>query len=394
MAIRYRRNINCLTTEQLHDLREAISAIFQLPSTDPHSFELIAGLHGSPSPTYCRHGSPGFLTWHRAYLVAYETALMCQRPNVALPYWDWSSKATVGVPAACRNPTYVNRDGDTVPNPLYSGPKPAALGGGMTSRKPSIDSTSFASQATSAQSALGATTFSQFQSQINGPHGSVHVNVGGDMSAVSSAGFDPIFYLHHANVDRLWAQWQSTHPAALPATEASFELEPFNQPFSATWKTGAMMQNTEELGYRYSNICFIRPPLKWREWVQFELEPWVRDELSNAQLVLRSQKMAEQSMELKVFVAAADQHNGTFEEEHHAGTVGVFGMRGPNSNGKLEMPKRAPADIELQLDISQALRRASKSAGKLSMALLPVDLSGKPIDLSKDDFSEIEVHVA
>ena len=27
---------------------------------------------------------------------------------------------------------------------------------------------------------------------------------------------DPIFWLHHANIDRLWAQWQQAHPGQNP----------------------------------------------------------------------------------------------------------------------------------------------------------------------------------
>lgn len=38
-------------------------------------------------------------------------------------------------------------------------------------------------------------------------HGRVHIWVGGNMSASSSPN-DPVFWLHHANLDRLWAEWQ------------------------------------------------------------------------------------------------------------------------------------------------------------------------------------------
>jgi tyrosinase len=44
------------------------------------------------------------------------------------------------------------------------------------------------------------------------PHGLVHVDVGGDdglMSQFETAAQDPIFWLHHANIDRLWEVWRS-----------------------------------------------------------------------------------------------------------------------------------------------------------------------------------------
>lgn len=188
--IRYRRNIDCLTSNQLHDLREALAALYQLPAADPDSYATIAGLHGAPSPTYCLHGAPGFLTWHRAYMLAFEKALQCVNSDIMLPFWDWSSGPSTGVPAACSQSTYVNRAGNTVDNPLYSGP---LLGGGQTSRRPDIDTTSFNDLATSAQTALTSASFASFQNAINGPHGGVHVRVGGNMASVAYAGYDPLF---------------------------------------------------------------------------------------------------------------------------------------------------------------------------------------------------------
>ena len=42
-------------------------------------------------------------------------------------------------------------------------------------------------------------------------HGPAHAWVGGSMDG-SCAPNDPVFWLHHCNVDRLWAQWQSSNP--------------------------------------------------------------------------------------------------------------------------------------------------------------------------------------
>ena len=44
-------------------------------------------------------------------------------------------------------------------------------------------------------------------------HNNVHVWVGGDMQ-LSSSPNDPVFFLHHCNVDRIWAAWQEKHPAS------------------------------------------------------------------------------------------------------------------------------------------------------------------------------------
>lgn len=49
--------------------------------------------------------------------------------------------------------------------------------------------------------------FYNAQSAINGPHGSVHGAVSGNMCCVASAAQDPIFWAHHSNVDRQWNLW-------------------------------------------------------------------------------------------------------------------------------------------------------------------------------------------
>ena len=67
-------------------------------------------------------------------------------------------------------------------------------------------------------------TGSRAGSQLAGENGSqlhnrVHIWVGGDMGPGTSPN-DPVFFLHHCNVDRLWALWQHAHPAStyLPAS--------------------------------------------------------------------------------------------------------------------------------------------------------------------------------
>lgn len=45
-----------------------------------------------------------------------------------------------------------------------------------------------------------------------GPHGSGHGGVGGTMLDVAGSIGDPLFYLHHTNLDRLWWDWQQVDP--------------------------------------------------------------------------------------------------------------------------------------------------------------------------------------
>jgi tyrosinase len=54
--------------------------------------------------------------------------------------------------------------------------------------------------------------YDNYRGEIENPHGQVHVNIGGDMQSTLTSPNDPVFYLHHANVDRLWWKWQLAYP--------------------------------------------------------------------------------------------------------------------------------------------------------------------------------------
>jgi len=61
----------------------------------------------------------------------------------------------------------------------------------------------------------------------NGPalHNRVHVWVGGDMSPASSPN-DPVFFLNHCNVDRIWEAWMQKHGRIyLPDAKAPAKLK-------------------------------------------------------------------------------------------------------------------------------------------------------------------------
>src|SRR4030095_12786676 len=73
--VRYRKNINCLSADELHALREALAAMYALPAADPNSFATLASFHGGPPITYCAHGAPGIFSCTRASLIAFHNAL-------------------------------------------------------------------------------------------------------------------------------------------------------------------------------------------------------------------------------------------------------------------------------------------------------------------------------
>ena len=420
--MRYRKNIDCLREDELHSFREAIGAMYALPASDPNSFARQASFHGGPPTSYCQHGSPGFFTWHRAEMKAFEDALRSVGCDVSLPFWDWSSGPSTGIPEACRHPTYVNRNGESVPNPLYNGPR---AGGGQTVRRSDIDSTAFDDLAASAQAAMSASSFPSFQSQISGAHGGVHVRIGGDMGAVPTASYDPIFYLHHGNVDRLWARWQATHPGTLPASEAANGLPPFTRPFTTQWQTGSDAESAEGLGYRYLSFCLYLPPI--RLW-ELAVIPWpltLRERVASARLVFKSERMLPHPLEIRAFVnqPRVTARTKTIGNDAFAGTVGFIGHAGDASpdevdaehceecarlghtdehdhhgrhtharhvEGSLHDHEVEGERFDVELDVTEVLRTLDDDADEFTLKLVAVDANG---DEAKDEtpFEEIEL---
>ena len=84
-----RKSVYALTAAEVEALREAFLAAMEL--RDERGYQYHAGLHGLPLPIQCRHGDILFLPWHRAYLYFFELALQDRMPEVAVPWWDWTS---------------------------------------------------------------------------------------------------------------------------------------------------------------------------------------------------------------------------------------------------------------------------------------------------------------
>jgi tyrosinase len=62
-----------------------------------------------------------------------------------------------------------------------------------------------------------------FQTMEGNPHGFAHTSFGGMLSSIPTAARDPLFFLLHANVDRLWAKWQRQFIRFDPSLAASFD---------------------------------------------------------------------------------------------------------------------------------------------------------------------------
>jgi tyrosinase len=173
----------------------------------------------------CQHASWWFLPWHRIYVFLFES--MCRDiitqaggpGDWALPYWDYSHPSNTTqrtLPTPFRNAT----NGSST-NPLYAIRAAGVNTGGVVGTDAQSENTTclkspFFSGKLPNGFGGGASPVMQFShytgSCENGPHNYMHDAIGGPsgwMDNPDAAALDPIFWLHHSNIDRLWVIWQS-----------------------------------------------------------------------------------------------------------------------------------------------------------------------------------------
>ena len=95
---------------------------------------------------------------------------------------------------------------------------------------------------------LAGNNFNTFQNTLEAApfHNRLHVLVGGTM-VTSASPADPLFWLHHAFIDKIWADWQTLHPGVNPPNPADVL-----QPAPIMTRTVAQVLDTRALGYIYA----------------------------------------------------------------------------------------------------------------------------------------------
>jgi Common central domain of tyrosinase/Kelch motif/Polyphenol oxidase middle domain len=189
-----------------------------------------------------------FLPWHRLMLYEFEGVIreVLHDEDFTLPYWNpvTGNPADLVVPAIFRDP------GAT----LYNGTRWPWVNGGEridTLYKDWINLDAL-NETTYIDSPNGNIGFNP-RLDLN-PHFLTHLALGGDMADFATVGGDPLFYLHHSNIDRLWESWNRlghtnpTDPKYLNRTFAYGDRsgKRVDLPVSAA-------DRTAQLGYEYDS---------------------------------------------------------------------------------------------------------------------------------------------
>lgn len=214
---------------------------------------------------FCPHGNDFFLPWHRAYLHYFEQ--LCRQasgdPSFQLPYWDWTT-----------DPQLPSEFWGDASNPLFDGTRrigrndtadPDFVGPDVLDEILQLDDFYAFASARATVSCPPAGPALQRKRCGYGllegrPHNYIHGWISGNMGTFLSPR-DPIFWLHHCNIDRLWSAWNEQHANSANPDWLNFE---FPQNFYAPngskvdIKVSAVL-DTAALGYTYDRSNPARP---------------------------------------------------------------------------------------------------------------------------------------
>jgi tyrosinase len=198
---------------------------------DPQGWDYWAAVHGTDVTTpqdptdpngnllysQCKHSDsfqsePHFLSWHRPYLYFFELMLKQaaidagETSQFELPYWDWYTNAAIPR-------IFVEEDANS--NPLWHSKARVDLTG-VNLRKDAFQNASMIWDTNTSPQQSFSLPF-----ELN-PHGTVHDNLGDDMGDITTSARDPIFWLHHANIDRLWTAWMKSGQKTIPSATSDW----------------------------------------------------------------------------------------------------------------------------------------------------------------------------
>lgn len=200
-------------------------------SGNPNRFGRFVSIHAEDHMHHPFMGDLGvqrFLPWHRVYLLKLERMGRAIDPLFFIPYWRWTADRAV--------PSWLKKFKPTV----------KVVGPDITvSRNPTAPPPLPTSAQISALMGIGS--FTDFVLGIDPFHGAVHIWCHGTMSNIPTASADLLFWLHHAMIDKIWADWQVTHPGQNPSLSgANRIMDPWTE-------SDAQVRSIAALGYSYTS---------------------------------------------------------------------------------------------------------------------------------------------
>ena len=247
--------------------RDGVGIMKRMAASEKFSWVAMSEIHGNlQGYRYCPHGDWYFLPWHRAYTAMYERVirLLTKNPDFAMPFWDWTASPHMPevflskkTPDGKPNWLFVDEDGQKRTWPANK-PMPSNIVGPKVLAKILKDTPFeiFGTSRPQGQDNLDPSWIvggGGVQGTLEAlPHNQVHNNIGGWMPSPASPR-DPIFFMHHCNIDRIWAVWNLHHSNTKDPlwTDMPFTNN-FWQEEGTPWSPKVSdLYVPEELGYSY-----------------------------------------------------------------------------------------------------------------------------------------------
>ena len=432
--IKVRENIRLMSEANLNRYRLTVEKLMNI--CDDRGYGYIATVHGGANagrpfgqmPIYCEHGTDNFLTWHRPYIYQYEQRLQDIDPEVTVPYWDWTDSESIanGIPQAFLDETYVDPEtGETKPNPLRKWKdlqqQPSGDPSGTCGWDNYPDTLRDADSSSElddlrllVEEALEEDQFLDFTRALENPHNRLHVWVNGTMSTFQSS-YDPIFWSHHANVDRQFWQWQKLYGnASIPNSVRNFICNPFGtrvedildvHDLGYTYGSSAQMVARGDAVVRSAEELGLETALP--EAMSFEFGP-LKYHPSKARLYFYGLHHTVESYEVRVYVnnPNADVTVGRDPNSGYLGSLYLFGHGDcVGGAGHCDIPKgrRRRFDIRPQhhltpydtfINISRNLSAITSGASatspnEVNLSFVVIDRSKRQVSPSDIEFDNI-----
>lgn len=209
---RVHKEYRMLTNEERDNYHQAIIMLKEDTTVLPNKFEVIADLHVGRI-TNSAHGGPGFLPWHRIYMMIWEEGLREQIPSVVVPYWDVTRDSAMVDPrrSVIWSPEFQGNGHGLVTSGPFAG---WTTGYGPLHRNYAVfthlltqeDVRTVFTQRSLAQ--ISQLTANEQRYAFELYHNNIHDWIGGTVSVQAWASYDPAFMLIHGYVDYIWYRFQ------------------------------------------------------------------------------------------------------------------------------------------------------------------------------------------
>jgi hypothetical protein len=246
---RVRRNVKDLVSNDA-DLEAYRLAISKMRASG--AWKRQVDYHADMS--FRHHSSWRFLPWHRLQLLHMEkiVAHLSGKDDFAMPYWDWADDT---IPAAFTDDDVLTLKGRECGNTESIATFLKANDAYLADRSRNDFGTFFGKARAADQPTDRDSGHQYFSGSAEwGGHNLIHSFVGGDMGVLETSPNDPLFWLHHSNVDRAWVAWAQRHSDGDYAPEWRMEeLKGYEDPDGSNPApvAASTMVDNELLGFTY-----------------------------------------------------------------------------------------------------------------------------------------------